>query len=109
MKKLADLYFNYDAKEGNYKVVSHANMNEKDRELVEDLMRDSKVKVALNNACKNVNNIIRKDINSKIADLEVNMNSSVTAASKIKIEVILLKTGDESDLMVSIFTLVDIR
>lgn len=109
MKKLADLYFNYDAKTGEYNVISHANMNEKNRELVEDLMRDSKVKVALNNACRNINNIARKDVDFKIADLEVNMNSSVASASKIKIEITLLKIEDESDLMISLFSLVDIR
>ena len=109
MKKLADLYFNYDVKTGEYNVASHANMDEKNRELVEDLMRNSKVKVALNNACRNVNNIVRKDISVKVADLEVNMSSSVTAASKIKFEVIVLKTEDESDLMISLYSLVDIQ
>ncbi|MCK9440279.1 MAG: hypothetical protein M0Q13_02505 [Methanothrix sp.] len=108
MKKLGDLYFNYDAKSGEYNVASHANMDEKNKQLVEDLMRDAKVQYSLNNACKNINNITRKEQNILVTSFNVNLNSSISSASMIKIEVTLLKLEDESDLMVSLFTMVNI-
>lgn len=107
MKKLADLYFNYDVRTGEYNVASHANMEEKNRQLVEDLMRDAKVQSGLNNACKNVNNLTRKEQDTFVTSFNVNLSSSISSASMIKIEVTLLKSEDESDLMVSLFSMVN--
>lgn len=108
MKKLADLYFNYNAKNGEYIISTHANMKEKDKVLVEDLMRDSKLIVKLNNACKNINNMTRTEKDLKISEFDVNMSSSVSTASMVRVVVTLLKLEDESDIMVSLFSMVSL-
>lgn len=106
MKRLADLYFNYDIKSGEYLVSSFANMQEKDEQLVEDLMRDSRLRVQLNNACKNINNMSRTDKDVEVTKFDVNLNSSISSASNVRVVVTLLKDGDESDLMISLFSMV---
>ena len=106
MRKLADLYFNYDVKSGDYKVAATANIKKEEEKLVEDLIRDSRVKVKLNNACKNIQSMMRGDKDVEVAKFEVNLNSTVSTASNIKLVVTLLKQEDESDMLVSLFSLV---
>ena len=108
MKKLVDLYFNYDVKSGEYVVNSQSNMEEKNRDLVEDLMHNAKVRVGINNACKNINTVERKEENVKISTFDVNLSSTVSTASTVKVEVTLLKAEDESDLMISLFSMVNV-
>jgi hypothetical protein len=106
MRKLVDLYFNYDVKSGEYLVSTYANMKESEKELVEDLMRDFRVKGRINNACKNINTINKTDKDVEIAKFDVNLNSSISSASNIKVVITLLKANDESDMMVSLYSLV---
>jgi hypothetical protein len=108
MKKLADLYFNYNVQKGEYIASTHANMQEKDTGLVEDLMRNSKLTVKLNNACKNINNLVRTEKDIKVSEFDVNMSSAVSTASMVRVVVTLLKLEDESDLMVSLFSMVSV-
>jgi hypothetical protein len=107
MKKLADLYLNYDVKSSEYKVSSYDNMNEKDQLLVEDLMIDARVKLQINNACKNINRIERGDKNIEVAKVDVNLNSTISSNANVRVVISLLKLDDESDMLISLYSLVE--
>ncbi len=107
MRKLADLYFDRRDAHDDFTVKSHENMKKEDQGMVEDLMRNNRVTTQINNACKDVMKMQRGDVDTEVSTFEVNLGSTSIEA-KLKIQITLLKLGDDNDLKISLFSLVNV-
>ena len=108
MRKLADLYLNSRPRKNDFSVVSYENMKKEDQGLVEDLMRDAKVISQINNACKNVKDMSKSDKEQDVAKFTINVSSAISSAANIQVHIVLLKDSDESDLRITLRSLVHV-
>lgn len=108
MRKLADLYYKKRPRTKDFGDVSCQNMKKEDRGLVEDLMRDSKMVSQVNNACKDIMKMPKLDKEQEVATFTVNMSSAVSSAANVQVNIILLKDSDESDLRITLRSLVHV-